>query len=215
MPSPKLYLLTNDDPLSVLLPKLDCALGSGAVDVLQIRRKDTLAKQDLNRYYAEVETILSHCMNYDIDVVVNDNLELATHFGVGVHLGQADGSVREARQVLGKNALIGSTCHASLPLVLSAKEAGASYAAMGTMFVSSTKPSAKIVPNEILKQADKLGIDLCVIGGITLDNAPVLQKMLDGTRIQYIAVTADIINKREHLIAKHCRDWRRLLDNWY
>ena len=134
---------------------------------------------------------------------------------MGVHLGQADGSVRTARQALGGDALIGSTCHGQLPLVLAAKEAGADYAAMGTMFRSLTKPNAKIAPNETLRQASRLGIDLCVIGGITLENAPTLQRMLDGVHIRYVAITADIMGQSVDDIAQHCIKWRKLLDAWY
>ena len=74
--------------------------------------------------YKEAELIVSLANDYDIDTVMNDDLELASHFGTGLHLGQRNGSVRVAREILGDNVVIGRTCHANIALFKEAKREG-------------------------------------------------------------------------------------------
>lgn len=211
---PKLYLLTNDDPIDTLLDKLERVLDTGVVSLLQIRRKNTLL-QDLVSLYQEAELLVSLADRYGVDVVMNDNLELASHFGTGLHLGQRDGSLRVARQILGDGVVIGRTCHGDMALFKEAKKDGATYGAMGTVFTSITKPRAKTVSPDNLKRASALGFPLCVIGGITLDNAPILRDNLAGARLDYIAITADIMGHGLSDIAIKCRAWDRYLQAWY
>ena len=76
------------------------------------------------------------CRRYDVAFIVNDSVALARRLAAdGVHLGQDDGDVREAREVLGREAQIGVTCHASRHLAMEAGEAGADYVAFGAFFV--------------------------------------------------------------------------------
>ena len=75
-------------------------------------------------------------------MIVNDDAELAARLGVGLHLGQTDGSLSAARALLGRQAIIGATCHAQLELAEQAVAEGASYVAFGRFFNSSTKPGA-------------------------------------------------------------------------
>ncbi|MDO4896418.1 MAG: thiamine phosphate synthase [Moraxella sp.] len=214
-PPPKLYLLTNDDPIQTLLDKLERAFDTGAVSLLQVRRKNTLLQFDLISLYQEAELLVSLADRYGVDVVMNDNLELACHFGTGLHLGQRDGSLRSARQILGDDVVIGRTCHGDMALFKEAKKDGATYGAMGTVFTSLTKPKAKTVNPDILKRASALGLPLCVIGGITLDNAPMLQETLAGAKLDYIAITADIMSHAVDEIETKCQAWQRCLQNWY
>lgn len=212
---PKLYLLTNDDEIETLLDKLECALDTGVISLLQIRRKNTLQQYDLITLYQETEQIVSLASRYDVPVVMNDNLELACHFGVGLHLGQRDGSVRVARELLGDEVVIGRTCHGDMALFKEAKKEGATYGAMGTVFASLTKPKARLVEPKTLQKASGMDLPLCVIGGITLDNAIQLRQMLGGNRLDYIAVTADIMGHSSDTIGLKCKGWGRLLKNWY
>jgi thiamine-phosphate pyrophosphorylase len=76
------------------------------------------------------------------------------------------------RALLGRQAIIGSTCHAQLELAEQAAKEGASYVAFGRFFNSNTKPGAPACSLELLDQAhSKLHLPICAIGGITLDNA--------------------------------------------
>ncbi len=212
---PKLYLLTNDDPVGTLLDKLERAFDTGAIDLLQVRRKHTLQQFNLATLYQETELIVALANEYHIDVVINDDMALASHFGTGVHLGQRYGSIKVAREILGDGVVIGRTCHHDMALFREAKKDGATYGAMGTVFASLTKPQANIVPIENLLKASATGFPLCVIGGITLDNAVQLQKELAGAKLDYIAVTADIMNCPIDSIGLKCQGWRRLLAQWY
>lgn len=212
--APKLYLLTNDDDIHTLLDKLERVLSTGVVSLLQIRRKATLKQFDLATVYKEAELIVSLTNDYDIDIVMNDDLELASHFGTGLHLGQRDGSVRVAREILGDDVVIGRTCHADIALFKEAKREGASYGAMGTAFASITKPRASIVPREILRKASQVDLPLCVIGGVALDNIYQLRDDLQGTPLDYIAVTADIMGHSVDTIEQKCHAWANKLQHW-
>lgn len=214
MSKPKLYLLTNDDEISTLLDKLERAMDTGAVSLLQVRRKNTLQQFNLAKLYQEAELIVSLCSQYDVDVVMNDDLELASHFGTGLHLGQRDGSVRVAREILGEDVVIGRTCHADIALFKEAKKEGASYGAMGTAFASLTKPKASLVSAQILQKAANLDLDLCVIGGIALDNVHRLRDEMQGASVEYVAVTADIMSHSSETIADKCRAWQKKLEQW-
>ena len=214
MSSPKLYLLTNDDEITTLIDKLERALDTGVVSLLQIRRKATLKQYDLATVYQEAELLVSLADEYDVDVVMNDDLELASHFCTGLHLGQRDGSVAVAREILGNDVVIGRTCHSDIALFKQAKKEGATYGAMGTVFASLTKPKAGLVSMPTLQKTANLGLPLCVIGGIALDNAYQLRDGLAGTQLEYIAVTADIMSHSSDTIAAKCRAWQLKLQNW-
>jgi len=77
-----------------------------------------------------------------------------------------------ARALLGSKAIIGATCHGQIELAEQAAKEGASYVAFGRFFNSSTKPGAPAATLEMLAEARKrLHVPICVIGGITLENA--------------------------------------------
>jgi thiamine-phosphate pyrophosphorylase len=112
------------------------------------------------------------CADAACAFIVNDSISLAKRLGAdGVHLGQADGEVGEARQRLGREAQIGVTCHASRHLAMEAGEAGADYVAFGAFFASPTKPGEHRPEPELLEWWSALFELPCVaIGGITPQN---------------------------------------------
>jgi len=167
-----LYAITDSQLLAdgKLLPYCEAALRGGA-RLLQYRDKS----QDRARRFSEACQLAALCQRYQAHLIINDDLELAVELGVGLHLGQQDGSIRAARERLGKQAIIGATCHGSLTLAQQALEEGASYLAFGRFFPSQTKPNAQLADLSILQQAaNRFDLPLVAIGGITLDNAPVL-----------------------------------------
>lgn len=121
MSSPKLYLLTNDDEITTLIDKLERALDTGVVSLLQIRRKATLKQYDLATVYQEAELLVNLADKYDVDVVMNDDLSWHRIL-YGLHLGQRDGSVAVAREILGDDVVIGRTCHSDIALFKQAKK---------------------------------------------------------------------------------------------
>ncbi|WP_312936174.1 thiamine phosphate synthase [Pseudomonas sp.] len=163
-----LYAITDSQLLAGrLLPYVEAAL-EGGVCLLQYRDKS----DDASRRLREAEALLRLCERYSTQLVINDDAELAARLGVGVHLGQTDGPLNPARALLGRSAIIGSTCHASVDLATQAAKEGASYVAFGRFFNSVTKPGAPAARPELLSQARaRLTLPIAVIGGITLDNA--------------------------------------------
>ncbi|HEK1007315.1 TPA: thiamine phosphate synthase [Pseudomonas putida] len=163
-----LYAITDSQLLAGrFLSHVEAAL-EGGVCLLQYRDKS----DDASRRLREAEGLMKLCERYGTQLLINDDAELAARLGVGVHLGQTDGPLTPARALLGRQAIIGSTCHASLELAAQAASEGASYVAFGRFFNSVTKPGAPAANVELLQQARaQVRLPIAVIGGITLDNA--------------------------------------------
>ncbi|MGY2238473.1 thiamine phosphate synthase [Pseudomonas gingeri] len=163
-----LYAITDSQLLAgKFLSYVEAALEGGAT-LLQYRDKSA----DDARRLREAEALLKLCERYKTRLIINDDAELAARLGVGVHLGQTDGPLTPARALLGSKAIIGSTCHAQLELAEQAAREGASYVAFGRFFNSNTKPGAPAADIALLERArPALHLPICVIGGITLDNA--------------------------------------------
>ena len=211
MRAPKLYLLTNDDEFVVLYAKLEAAFATGLIALLQIRRKKTLQLPDgAAKLYDEALQIVRLAKNYDVPVVINDDITLAEKLGVGVHLGQQDGDINDAKRQLAPKQIIGRTCHGDVDLVKEAKKEGASYAAMGAVFASNTKPDANIISRQELIDGCQQGIDICVIGGLSAENIVELA----GLPIAYVAVVGDIMDLPVQQIAARCQQWQQALDTW-
>lgn len=165
-----LYAITDSALLAEgrLLPYVEAALQGGA-RLVQYRDKSG----DASRRQDEAAALAELCRQHGAQLIINDDLALARQLGVGLHLGQEDGSLAAARAELGADALLGGTCHASLELAEVAAQAGVSYLAFGRFFASSTKPNAPPAPLELLDQArSRFALPVCAIGGVTLDNAP-------------------------------------------
>ncbi|MCE0964219.1 thiamine phosphate synthase [Pseudomonas sp. NMI4491_12] len=163
-----LYAITDSQLLAGrFLSHVEAAL-EGGVCLLQYRDKS----DDAARRLREAEGLMKLCERYGTQLLINDDAELAARLGVGVHLGQTDGPLTPTRALLGRRAIIGSTCHASLELAAQAASEGASYVAFGRFFNSVTKPGAPAANVELLEQARaQVKLPIAVIGGITLDNA--------------------------------------------
>jgi len=167
-PSCQLYLIS---PLNVggdFPARLERALGAGPVAAFQFRVKG-LDQHEAARLAEPLQAI---CGRHDVAFIVNDSIALAKRLRAdGVHLGQGDGTVREAREALGREAQIGVTCHASRHLAMEAGEAGADYVAFGSFFPSGTKESEHRPEPELLTWWQELFEIPCVaIGGITPGN---------------------------------------------
>lgn len=165
-----LYAITASDSNN-LLKNVALAL-QGGVRILQYRNKNAAAAQQLS----EATALASLCKQYKVCFIINDDIHLAKQVGAdGVHLGREDGSIREARNVLGADAIIGVTCYQDVKRALAAEKSGANYVAFGSFFASPTKPNAPKADIQLLQQArQKIALPICCIGGITLKNANIL-----------------------------------------
>lgn len=198
-----LYLITNDDPIQLLLEKLDAALATRQVAILQYRRK----KIDKADQSAEVEQIKLLCEKYQVPFVINDDLKLAAQFGLGVHLGQSDGEITDAKTQLPEGGIIGRTCLNSLELAQKAIADGATYIAFGAVYATSTKPEAGNVGIEVIKQAAaQYDLPICAIGGLTVENSkPVIEAGAD-----LCAVISDILGRSTAEIPARVQAWAQL-----
>jgi thiamine-phosphate pyrophosphorylase len=158
-------------PGGLLLEKTEAVL-LGGCRFIQYRNKTSAAGKQLR----EAKALRALCDQYGALLIVNDSVELANAAGAhGVHLGQNDASIAAAREHLGPEAVIGSTCHGSLELAINACQAGASYLAFGRFYSSQTKPQAPPASLALLSQVkQKLPLPTVAIGGIDVDNAPAL-----------------------------------------
>ena len=162
----------------------------GGARIIQYR--DKLADQ---QQYDIAHRLCQLCRQHSVMFLINDNPVLAKEVNAdGVHLGQTDTSLRTARQLLGKDKIIGISCHASLALASTAQQQGADYVAFGRFFASHTKPEAQSAPIGLLTEAkSSLQIPIVAIGGITLDNASSLLE----TGADMLAVIHDVFGKTD------------------
>ena len=165
----KLYLISPQDVGGTFADRLKAALEPGLATAFQLRVKDV----DEDRLARLAEPLQRICADANVAFIVNDSMALAKRIGAdGVHLGQSDGDIREARALLGPSAQIGKTCHDSRHLAMEAGEAGADYVAFGAFFPTTTKPSDYRPDPSILGWWSTLFETPCVaIGGITAENA--------------------------------------------
>jgi thiamine-phosphate pyrophosphorylase len=187
LPACRLYLITPPviDDMPAFLVALEAALSAGDVAALQVRLKDVPDA----RIEGAVRAIAPVAQRHGVAVILNDRPDLAARLGCdGVHIGQEDGSVAQARKAMGPNAMIGVTCHDSRHLGMEAAEAGADYVAFGAFFPTATKETVTPQPEiEMLSIWQEVMQTPCVaIGGITADNCrPLVEAGAD-----FLAVSA-------------------------
>ena len=170
-PACRLYLITPNviDDAAAFAAQLTGALEGGDVAALQVRLKD--APDEVIR--AVVGAVRPICRANSVTLFLNDRPDLAAELGCdGVHLGQTDMSVAEARRIVGNQSIIGVTCHDSRHLAMDAAEAGADYVAFGAFFPTQTKDTLYHPDLEVLSIWQETMLIPCVaIGGITAENA--------------------------------------------
>ena len=167
----RLYLITPPriDDLAAFGRTLAHALDAGDVAALQIRLKD--APDDI--VTAAVDVLIPIAQARGVAVILNDRPDLAALLGCdGVHVGQEDMPLAQARKIMGADAMIGVTCHDSLHLAMEAAEGGADYVAFGAFYPTTTKEALTRADPELLTgwQADMV-IPCVAIGGITVETA--------------------------------------------
>ena len=187
-PPCRLYLITPPvvDDLDGFADELEAALDAGDVAALQIRLKPATDDQ----IEAAVRRLAPIAQSRGVAVILNDRPDLAARLGCdGVHVGQGDASVAEARRRMGRDAMIGVTCHDSRHLAMEAAEAGADYVAFGAFFPTATKETVHRPDPEILTIWQETMETPCVaIGGITAENAG----LMASAGADFVAVSAGV-----------------------
>lgn len=164
-----LYAITDEalTPKSTLVSQVEQALEAGA-KVIQLRDKSS-TDEELEYVARALQTL---CDEHKATFFINDRVQLAKKIGAdGVHVGFTDQTVKETREEVGDQMLIGVSCYGDVDRAKQAVKDGANYVAFGAFFPSKTKPKADVVSKEVIFQAKaELDVPVCVIGGINRKN---------------------------------------------
>ena len=150
-----LYAITPDSlDTRTLLVKVRAAL-EGGVTLLQYRSKSS----DVALKHEQASELSTLCREFRVPLIINDDVRLAVLSNAdGVHLGEHDASLKEARINLGPDRIIGVSCYGDIARAVRAQAEGADYLAFGSFFASSTKPQAPLIPrNLLILRTDKHG----------------------------------------------------------
>lgn len=185
----KLYLVTDRDVLKGrdLTKAVEDSILGGAT-IVQLREKNVTSRE----FYAIAEKIKAITDKYNVPLIINDRLDIALAVGAcGVHIGQSDMPCIIARQVLGKDKIIGVSVH-TLEEALEAEKDGADYLGCGAVFSTSTKKDATNVSYDELKEIKaRVKIPVVAIGGINEKNLAQLKY----TNIDGVAIVSAILGK--------------------
>jgi thiamine-phosphate pyrophosphorylase len=171
--------------------ELNNVLKSNRVKYFQLRLKK-ISNSSLLKISRKVKKIVK---KNNVKFLINDSPLIAKKVGAdGCHIGQKDMDFISSRKILGKNKIIGVTCHNSKKLAMKAKKYGANYVAFGSFFKSSTKKTAFKANLEILRWAKKkINMPTVAIGGINSSN----YKKILSNRADFIACSNYVWNNEK------------------
>jgi len=166
---PRLYAII--DPTLLAISELDLAeaLAGSGVELIQYRNKTASSRQ-----FFEISRNLSSFLKpRGVRLIVNDRADIALLAGAGgVHVGQEDLAVEDARAICGPDRWVGVSTH-TLEQLAAADRTSADYVAFGPIFPTATKKNPDpVVGTGLLRQARQITKKpLVAIGGITLERA--------------------------------------------
>ena len=171
--------------------ELDQVLKTNKVKYFQLRLKK-ISILNLIKISKKIKKITR---KNNVKFLINDKPTVARTVGAdGCHIGQKDMNLMSCRKILGKNKIIGVTCHNSKKLALKAKKNGANYIAFGSFFKSSTKESPFRANLAILRWAKKkINMPTVAIGGINSSN----YKKILSSGASFIACSSYIWNNKK------------------
>lgn len=162
----------------------------GGATFIQLREKH-LEKES---FLEEARKIKAVTDRYQIPFVIDDDVEIAKEVGAdGVHVGQDDMSLAQARTILGPDKIIGVSAH-NLEEAKRAEEGGADYLGVGACFSTMTKTDTQAITKEELRKiTESVHIPVVAIGGISRDRI----SELSGCGISGVAVVSAIFAEDE------------------
>jgi len=183
-----LYLISPNTINQNFYKDLEEVLSSRKVKYFQLRLKK-YSNSKLLKIARKVKTITKR---YKVKLIINDSAILAKKINAdGCHLGQSDGSIKNARDLLKKDKIIGTTCHGSKKLILNAIKEKSNYIALGSFFKSKLKPRAKKAQKNLVKWSkQRTSLPIVAIGGINYRNYKSLMKF----GVNYLAISSYIWN---------------------
>lgn len=195
----QLYLITNQNynNFEKFLEKIKIALDSG-VTCLQMREKN-ISKNEALELAIKLKKIANQ---KNIPFIINDDVHLAKKVNAdGVHIGQNDMSIKEARKILGDESIIGVSVH-NLEEAILAQKNGASYIGVGSIFKTNSKKDASFVSIGTLREiCNKINLPVVAIGGINSSNISNLYGTgIDGVAVISAILSTDNINESTELL---------------
>ncbi len=184
----RLYLITPPTLAASFADMLAAALDADDVAAVQLRLKDA----DDDAWRRAIDALRPVAQSRGVAFLLNDRADLVRGSGAdGVHVGQTDTPAREARALIGADATLGVTCHASRDLAMAAGEDGADYVAFGAFYPSGTKETTARADVALLEWWHELmELPSVAIGGITAENcAPLVRAGAD-----FLAVVGAVWN---------------------
>lgn len=187
----RIYLITDSGQMEerLFLQKIEEALCAGAT-CLQLREKE---KTGLD-YYQLAQKVHRITQAHHVPLIIDDRVDIALSIGAeGVHVGQSDLPVHEARRLMGTHAIVGATAK-TVDQALCAEREGADYLGVGAIYPTSTKVKTKITSTETLRKiCQAVRIPVNAIGGLTADNIDILA----GSGIAGICVVSYIMQAHD------------------
>ncbi|MEE0918798.1 MAG: thiamine phosphate synthase [Lachnospiraceae bacterium] len=192
----RLYAITDRTWVGegTLLEQVNAAI-KGGITMLQWREKNIIKNGIIDdALFKEAVEIRELCRANNIPFIVNDSVEMALKLEAdGVHVGQSDMDAVKARQILGKNSIIGVTAK-TVEQATAAYKAGADYLGSGAVFGSSTKTDAVAMKKELLTEiCESMPLPVVAIGGINAENVA----GLNDTKISGVAVISGIFGQKD------------------
>ncbi len=183
-----LYLISPSKINKHFYKDLAEVLSSKKVRYFQLRLK----KHSNSKLLKIAKKVKGITKKYKVKLIINDLPVLAKKINAdGCHLGQSDGSIKNARNLLKKNKIIGITCHGSKKLILNAIKEKPDYIALGSFFKSKLKPNAKKAQKNLVKWSkQRTNLPIVAIGGINNKNYRSLMKF----GVNYLAISSYIWN---------------------
>ena len=183
-----LYLISPSKINVNFYKDLEDILSTKKVKYFQIRLKK-YSDSKIIRISKKVKTLTK---KYKVKLIINDSPVLAKKINAdGCHLGQSDVSIKDSRNLLKKEKIIGITCHGSKKLILNAIKEKPSYIALGSFFKSRLKPNAKRAQKNLVKWCrQRTDLPIVAIGGINNKNYKSLVKF----GVNYLAISSYIWN---------------------
>lgn len=178
------------------------AMLSGGVQLLQLRGKEQ-PREVLRAVALEIAPLLREA---GVPLIINDDAQLAAELGAdGVHLGQDDLPLAQARAMLGPDAILGKSTH-SLAHAIAAENEGADYIGVGPIFATPTKPGRQPVGLELIAKINAaVSLPRFCIGGIKEENLP--EVMAAGA--ERVVIVSGILQSAD--VAAYCRRVREQL----
>lgn len=164
---PPIYLITDTGTAGITHAQMTRQALNAGIKVIQLRAKN-MSKKDIYRDALKIRAIT---VKYNSLLIVNDHVDIALAVDAdGVHLGQEDLPLAEARRIMGRKKIVGISTH-TMGQAKKAEDSGADYIGFGPVFHTVTKDAGAPKGLKSLEKIRKqINIPIVAIGGITSEN---------------------------------------------